>query len=458
MVDRYGLRPIASTLRIDPANGRFFVDAAGKAVVLAGMHTWTNLQDADNASRQDPPDPFDWDCYLDTIVGYGQNFIRLWMMEYVDIEYDDNKPHFTPAVHERTGPGLDLAGKPRFDLTRLNQAYFDRLGERVAEAGARGVYVSIMLFEGVWSSGQVHWDGHPFNGANNVNGVDVEPLDSTESGWGYGSNYHSLADPRVLELQRAYVRKVIDTVGDLDNVLYEISNEDWGSPANIDWQYAMIEFIHEYESGRAKQHPVGMTPTWNQNNDVVFNSPADWISPCDCMHRPVDENGGRSYTSDPPAAGGQKVVLVDTDHIFGIGGDATWVWKTFSRGYSPIYMYQPESVGPGRSVVRDAATGGALRAMGDVVSYGTRMDLGRHRPSGELSSTGYALADPGREYLVYQPLSGELRLDIAEGEYTVEWFRPGADDPESAGTVRGGGRQAFAPPFDGPGVLFLQRT
>jgi hypothetical protein len=48
----------------------------------------------------------------------------------------------------RTGPGTALDGNPKFDLSKLEQGYFDRLRQRVIEAGDRGIYVSIMLFEG----------------------------------------------------------------------------------------------------------------------------------------------------------------------------------------------------------------------------------------------------------------------------------------------------------------------
>jgi Family of unknown function (DUF6298) len=420
------------------------------------MHTWTNLQDADNYGTDDPPPAFDWNLYLDTMVGYGHNFIRMWNMEYVDTHHDDNKPHYTPAIYERIGPGTDSWDKPRFDLTRLNPAYFDRLEQRVADAQSRGVYVGFMFFEGVWSSSEFHWDGHPFNGANNINGIDVKPVPGTENGSGFGSNVHSLADPRVVAIQKAYISRVIDTIGEYDNVLYEISNEDWGSQANVDWQYAMIDFIHAYETGRPKQHPVGMTPTWNQTNSVVFDSPADWVSPCDCKLVPNDENGGQSYIYNPPPATGQKVVIVDTDHLYGVGGDAAWVWRTFTRGYSPIYMYEPPgSHGAAGTVVSDEGTGGALHAMGDVVRFGTRMDLARHAPHGELTSTGYALADPGREYLVYQPAPGTFTVDLEPGRYTAEWFDPDSQATARGPDVEGGTARSFAPPFPGSAVLFL---
>lgn len=47
------------------------------------------------------------------------------------------------------------------------------------------------------------------------------------------------------------------TVNDLDNVFYEISNEN--HPPSTQWQYHMIRLIHDYERSKAKQHPVGMT-------------------------------------------------------------------------------------------------------------------------------------------------------------------------------------------------------
>jgi hypothetical protein len=42
--------------------------------------------------------------------------------------------------------------------------------------------------------------------------------------------------------QEAYVTRIVETVNDLDNVLYEVSNES-GSES-VGWQYHMISFIH----------------------------------------------------------------------------------------------------------------------------------------------------------------------------------------------------------------------
>ena len=64
---------------------------------------------------------------------------------------------------------------------------------------------------------------------------------------------HSLMLPDVLAHHEAYVRKIIDTVNDLDNVLYEIINEG-GATA---WQIHIIDYVHRIERTKARQHPVG---------------------------------------------------------------------------------------------------------------------------------------------------------------------------------------------------------
>ena len=78
-----------------------------------------------------------------------------------------------------------------------------------------------MLFEGWGIRFEPNgWTGHPFNALNNINGING---DSNSDG---GLGIFRLINPGVTRLQEAYVRKVIDTVNDLDNVLYEISNEN----------------------------------------------------------------------------------------------------------------------------------------------------------------------------------------------------------------------------------------
>lgn len=143
---------------------------------LTGAHTWDSLQDMGEANV---PAAFDFNAYLDFLAKHDHNFIRLWRWELVswDTSANDEKTgrRLLAAPHPlaRTGPGQALDGKPRFDLDQSDEDYFRRLRSRVAAARDRGIYVSVMLFEG-WAVQHVHdaWRAHPFHPANNVNGFD----------------------------------------------------------------------------------------------------------------------------------------------------------------------------------------------------------------------------------------------------------------------------------------------
>lgn len=436
--------PTRGPLRVMPENTRYFTDGSGRAVLLVGSHTWNSLQDW---GKSNPPPAFDYEGYLDLLSGLGHNFVRLWAWENARWSTGPGDWYFAPMPFRATGPGRGEYGGPRFDLGAFDDAYFQRLRQRVVAAGERGMYVSVMLFQG-WSvdnlggkgAGQP-WRGHPFHRANNVNGVDGDPRRT-----GQGTGVHTLADPLVTSFQEAYVRKVVETVNDLDNVLFEISNE---SPAgSTAWQYHMIELIHRLERGMPKQHPVGMTFQWpDGNNHDLLASPAEWVS--------VGPGPGDAYKSDPPASDGAKVILTDTDHLWGIGGDPRWVWASFLRGLNPIFM---DGEPKGDNVLEPAGWRHAVRlAMAQVRSYAERIDLRAMRPNADACSTGYCLAQPGTEYLVYQPDGGPFSVHLAPGAYQAEWFRPATGEATAAGTVdTAGGRHEFRPPNEGPAVLYLK--
>jgi hypothetical protein len=176
----------------------------------------------------------------------------------------------------------------------------------VKAARDRGIYVSIMFFEG-WGlqfESTYRWTRHPFNSSNNINSVNG---DTNSDGYGYEIHQNSIA--AVNTIQEAYVKKVIDTVNVYDNVLYEICNEDGGG--TMAWQEHIVDIIQAYEATKPYQHPVGITPRWDGSTarsvieNEVFASSADWVSPA--------ETGWRS---NPPTDNEDKVVMSDTDHLW----------------------------------------------------------------------------------------------------------------------------------------------
>ncbi len=443
-------------LRANPSNPRYFTDDTGRAIYLTGSHTWATLVDI--KLKGDPEFPYgEW---LDFMQAHNHNFMRMWAWGHPEMApWTENKLYFDPLPQARTGPDLALDGKPRYDLSRFNEAYFDRLRSRVLGAGERGIYVSVMFFEG-WCVKNAYpqsdpWPSHPYNIHNNVNGVNGDP-----DGDGKADIY-SLEVPEVVEYQKAYIRKVVDTVNDLDHVLYEIINEIPNDERGVRWHYHMIDCVHEYERTKPRQHPVGMTAEGGvQDNAILFASPADWISP---GHGPRLE-----YRQCPPEADGSKVILTDTDHLWGHGGTYQWVWKSFLRGLNPIFM-DPWCPLPGwrrpgypQAILnqRDYPDWALLRLnMGYTRRYAERLDLNAAAPRSDLASSGYCLAKPGEAYLVYVPDDAQVAVDLsaASGELAVEWFSPRTGAMTTTASVAGGQSRWFVSPFGFDVVLYIHR-
>ena len=445
-------------LRVHPENSRYFTDGLSghdgrlRAIYLTGAHTWNNLVDMGEA---DPPEAFDFDRYLAFLDERGHNFARLWAWDCStwDTRANEARPEqadipmegkafvhrVAPLPWARGGPGIALDGRPKFDLTTFDPRFFERLRSRVRAAGAAGVYTSVMLFEG-WALTHGHqgranppdwaWRAHPFNPANNVNGIDAagEP--------------HRVGNEPVNRLQETYVRQVVETVNDQDNVLFEVINEG-GERA---WDWWVVDTIHDHERTLPKQHPVGVTGHGAESLADMLASPADWVSP-----------GGRDgYEEDPPAWVSPKVSFLDTDHIWGLGGDHRWAWKAFLRGHNPIFMdvYDGAVLGP----VSDPRWEPLRGALGQTRRLALRVDLAAMRPHDELSSTRYCLANPPTELVVYQPDPGqEFTVELDAGAYDAEWLDPVSGDERGAGSLDApGGRTAFRAPFDGDAVLHLR--
>ena len=439
-------------LRVSSDNPRYFVDSSGKIIYLTGAHTWSNLQDN---GLSDPPPIFNYSEYIDFLVANNHNFFRLWTWEEAKWYTDTNEDYwFEPLPYYRGGTELAKDKKPKFDLTKFEPAYFDRLRQRVIEAKERGIYVSIMLFNG-WSIEDKTqlgnpWQGHPYHRDNNINGIDGDSNRNER-----GEESHTLQIPAVTALQEAYAKQVIDTVNNLDNVLYEISNES--QAGSHDWQYHLIDYIKNYEHSKPKQHPVGMTAEFpGGDNSMLFDSPADWISP----------NGD---INNRPIADGSKVILADTDHLCGICGDRSWVWQSFLRGENPLFMDVYDGAMPlteppiPPNPLKYEPWVSIRRNLGYTLTYANRINLAAMIPHPDLASSGYCLANPvnsNAEYLVYVPSGGKVTVDFSavQGEITGEWLNPDNGLITTGITTKGGDNRSFIAPFEGDAILYLKSS
>jgi len=458
-------KPITAPLKALSTNPNYFTDGSGKAIYLTGSHTWNNLQDwGTNGSIQ----PLDFTAYVKMLVAHNHNFTLLWATELPTFHglptTASSPPDFsvTPQPWRRTGPGNASDGKLKFDLTEFNQAYFDRLRDRVQQLSAAGIYAGVYLFSGEFllrfrSSG----DGYPLTGSNNVNGIDD----------GGRTNSVTMTAPNAITaIQDAYVKKVIDTLNDLPNVLWIVSQE---APRDASWWNShLIAFTRSYEAGKPLQHPIGYGVLEDNKDATIINSDADWIAP-GARISPTTSCG----SGHPPC----KVNINDSDHsYFGMWNDPpqanrNYFWINFTNGNQTLFMdpyvvYYPREkrnlcpapvngIGSGP----DPRWNNVRATMGFIRGYADRMNLGAMTPQGKLSSTGHALASADTanpEYLVYAPSGGNFTVNLSHstGRFAVEWMNAATGVKSAGADVKGGATRTFNPPFGGDAVLYLSVT
>jgi hypothetical protein len=264
----------------------------------------------------------------------------------------------------------------------------------------------------------------------------------------------SLGNVQVLEVEKAYLRRIVDAVNDFDNILFEVSNENY---YNLEWELSIAKFVHEYEKGKPRQHLV---------------------MPLDL---PDHDYGGVAYGADPKndhtkswktwdlaqlhakllvARGLKQPLIYDTDGIESNDNPVQrkGFWTAFVSGghvnYTD-YSFQPEVGGDERGLRRAELR----RQLGHLADFTRQVRFWEMHPADLIrSGDAYALASE-REAVVYLPQGGnaDVSLEGMPGSLRAKWYNPRNGLFSESFAVTGGKIQPFAAPDVHDWVLYLQR-
>lgn len=227
-----------SPLSVSTESPYYFQDAGGKPLVLIGDYTWDIFSDK----------RFDYKRLFDTLQARGLNLARLWLWKMYEWYPKDRSPNMIPYL--RTGPGTANDGKPKYDLDKFNPAFFHRLKQVCNAARKRGIHLQLMLMDAWMLKHDYLWRLAAYNRNNNINHVDGD-LGHTGVGTDGKRGFCSMGNPLLYRYQKAFVRKVVETVNRFDNVFFEIANENY---YNEEWELSLCRYIKTIEHDMPKQH------------------------------------------------------------------------------------------------------------------------------------------------------------------------------------------------------------
>jgi hypothetical protein len=413
-------------LRIHPAYPCYFQQPDGKPVVLIGDYTWGTFSDVD----------YDYKALFDRLKANGLNFARVWLWWGCEqFPPPDDKPHVEPFL--RPGPGTANDGRPKYDLTRFNPAFFDRLRDLCAAAQQQGLFLQLITMD-AWMLKHPHlWKLHAFQRDNNINGVHGDPR-KTGTGTDGQEGFCSVGNPKVLRFQEAYLRKVVETVHDSENVLIEIANENYYS---AEWERQLCEFVRQVECAKGRRHVL---------------IPLDLLS-----HSSVVQNW------DPRAIHAallakralHQPLIFDTDWTINPKDDEVRqaMWSAVLSGGHLNYMDDSLDFGVKPAPDKRAAL---HRQISHLAAFVQPLKLWDMQPDDAPVKAGYAFAIASTNRLAaYLPHGGVVTLDLAKltGALQARWFDPRGGSFSEPFGVDGGRAHEFKALDENDWVLLLKR-
>jgi hypothetical protein len=376
---------------------------------------------------------FDYKRYLATLQADGMNLTRTFSGAYCEpvgafkIERNTLAPAagnlLCPWARSDT-PGYANGGN-KFDLTKWDPQYFQRLTDFVAEAGRCGIVVEMVLFCPFYEDSM--WQLSPMNAANNVNGI----------GRLVRTDVYTLKDKDVLAVHDAMVQRVVEALKDFDNVYYEICNEPYFGGVTEEWQKHIAETIGKAESGFTNRHLIaqnianGSGKIENPNPNVsIFNfhyaKPPLAVMQNYHLNKVIgdDETG---------FAGDERVKpyrLEGWDFIIGGGGVYDNLDYSFTVGHED-----------GTAEINAPGGGGQQfrKQMQILAKFIQSFDFVRMRPDsavikGDLPKgvTARALVQSGQAYAIY--VNGDdlanITVELPAGQYKAQWLNTKTGDIE----------------------------
>ena len=419
---------------------------------------------------------FDFARYLTELQSHGLNHTRVFSGTYREVPSSfgitENtlapKPGQYVAPWARSDVPGESDGGSKFDLSRWNEDYFTHLKDFMTRAAEAGVVVELTLFCPMY--GEELWLACPMNQLNNINGVgDVGRNEA-----------FTLKSPALLDVQLAFVRKVVQELRDYDNLYFEVCNEPYFGGVTKDWQYRVVETIVEAEKGLPQPHLISLNIANGRERVAephpavsIFNfhycTPADTVALNWGLNKVIGENetGFR----------GREDVLYRTEAWdFLLAGGALYnnLDYSFTASHPAGTLDDYQSPGGGSRALR--------QQLGFLKRFFDELDFIAMQPDQAVlrkvtpNLTASALVQRGQTYVVYLhvPLptkpkqlsdhlrndqAAELTLDVAAGQYLTTLHNPVTGETLQQQVIdhAGGDLSLNTPKFDNDVLVKLTR-
>jgi hypothetical protein len=369
----------------------------------------------------------------------------------------------------RSGIGKAWDGLSKYDLTRFNPWFFDRVKQFADLADRKGLILYHAFYFQHWVlETNAHYVDFPWRPANTLQDTGLPDQNPA------AHVFYDVTHPLRRQLHRLYIRKCLDNLKSNTNVVYGIDREYTGP---IEFVRFWLDTIAEWEKENGKRVYIALEIPKDQM-DTLLADP--WYRP---MITAIGFHGW-NYRAD----GGLFAIRGGIDKApreqeTGILTDDEW--KMLRKSIKdPAYLgsnitYATETVAlvrklrAGTPAMRYRALREYRDRFPDVVVIGQKDEFPELTQAvekavpkavrtklapGQLVRTesAWALSDPGRGYLVYDLNGAAVDLDLSGDAktYSVTWV-DASGVVRKGSAVKGGARVSLTPVAGKPCVAWL---
>ena len=180
---------------------------------------------------------------------------------------------FDEMPFARSGQGTAWDGLSRYDLTRYNPWYFDRLKTFAQHAECKGlVLLNNHYFQHNILEAGAHWADFPWRSANNINNTDFPepPPYAGDKRIFQAHLFYDVTHPVRRTLHRAYIRHHLEMLKDCANVIHMTSGEYTGPLAFTQF---WLDTIGQWEQETGTQVLTALSCTYDIQ-EAILKDPA----------------------------------------------------------------------------------------------------------------------------------------------------------------------------------------
>ncbi|MCH7408083.1 DUF6298 domain-containing protein [Belliella sp. DSM 111904] len=359
----------------------------------------------------------------------------------------------------RSGEGLAWDGLSKYDLTKYNPWYWQRLKD-FADLGEN---LGLILFHQQYFQHNIleagaHWSDSPWRPANNINdtGFPEPPAYAGDKRIFFAEQFYDSDHSQRRKLHQAYIRKGLENFASNTNVIHFTSAEYTGPLSFMEF---WVDEVIQWEDETHTDVLLGLSATKDVQDAILQDAHrSKYIDVIDIRYWHYTQNG-----SVYAPKGGQNLAPRQHARTLKSGKEtANEVYRAISeyRQKYPekVVVYNtPKASEFGWAVL---FSGGSLPDLPQLKDTDLVQSLKSLQPvySDDVQDLNWRMEEPNRQFLIYVQDQVELDLSAKKTSYVVHWIDPKSGAMVSKSTQKLSGRTILHKPKEGALVLWVKKA